>query len=200
MKLSILIPTVTGREKSFNQIEDFLQWQISQASLWDKVEVLSLCDNKELSIGAKRNKLLEMANGDFCVMIDDDDTVHFQFIERIMSAIESNPDCVGYKELCIYENGSVKSSDISLKHKRWNEPKNAGFNHYRSPFYKVPIKTELCRMVGFKDLRYGEDIEFANRIIKLLTNEVYIDEFMYIYRYKEENHNQKYGIKTSVTA
>ncbi len=200
MILSILIPTIIGREKQFNELEDFLQWQVSLASLWDKVEIKSICDNKELSIGAKRNQLLELATGEYCVMIDDDDTVHFQFVERIVNSLQGNPDCLGYKELCLYDGKSAKTSDISLKYKQWQEgngmnPMSTGFNHVRTPFYKVPIKTELCKQVGFKNLRYGEDAEFSKQITPLLRNEIYIDEFMYIYRYKHEPHNLKYGIK-----
>lgn len=204
MILSILIPTVIGREKSFNELEEFLQWQISAGSLWGKVEIQNICDNKELSIGAKRNELLKLATGEYCVMIDDDDTVSYQFVEKILEALEKNPDCVGYKELCIYEGKGVKSSEISIKHRTWQDAKDGrnyytflanGFNHVRSPFYKVPIKTDLCRKVGFKDLRYEEDREFSKAIYPLLKTEVYIDEFMYIYRYRHETHNIKYGIK-----
>lgn len=193
MILSILIPTIKGREKQFNALEEFLQWQINQASVWNEVEIKSLCDNKEMSIGAKRNELLKMASGDYCIMIDDDDTVDFRFIELVLLALEKKPDCIGYKELCIYEGKRIESSIFSKKYKDWQENFD-GFNHVRTPFYKAPIKTELCRNVGFKDLRYAEDHDFAKRIYPLLKTEEYIDEFMYIYRYKHEPHNLKYGI------
>lgn len=199
MILSILIPTVKGREQAFNELKEFLQWQISRDSLQDKVEILSLCDNKEISIGEKRNRMLQMANGEYCVMIDDDDTVHYNYVPTVLKALESKPDCIGYKELCLFENDIVRTSDFSIKYPGWEDSYTSliygGFNHVRTPFYKAPIKTELCKQVGFKDLRFAEDHDFSKRIHPLLKNESYIDEFMYIYRYKTEPHNQKYGIR-----
>ncbi len=49
-------------------------------------------------------------------------------------------------------------------------------------------------MVGVKDMRFGEDHDFANRILPFLKTEHYIDREMYIYQYKSEPHNIKYGI------
>lgn len=193
MILSILIPTVTGREESFAELEGFLKWQINISELSDKVEIKSICDNKEISIGQKRNKLLEMAQGEYCVMIDDDDSVHFQYLKKVLPALEKNPDCVGYKELCIYEGEKkAQSSCFSLRYKEWADNRD-GFDHVRSPFYKMPIKTEICRSVGFKDMRYGEDHDFAKRILPHLKSEVFIGDFMYIYRHKHEEYNIKYG-------
>lgn len=199
MKLSILIPTVVGREQQFDDLCSFLQWQIDMGGYGKDVEIVSEKDNKEISIGAKRNKLLDKAKGEYCVMIDDDDTVHYQYIAKVLEGLKESPDCIGYKELCIYEGKSAKTSNISLRYKQWqaavgSQHLQEGFNHYRSTFYKVPIRTELCRQVRFKDLRFGEDHDFAGRLAPLLKNEVYIDEFMYIYKYNATPHRERYGI------
>ncbi len=61
MIFSILIATVEGRAEKFTALRDHVQAQISDPS---EVEIVSLCDNKEMTIGAKRQRLLEMATGD----------------------------------------------------------------------------------------------------------------------------------------
>lgn len=214
--LSILIPTVAGREEKFNKLHDFIQRQIAVNDInssyinviGDKtfgggiqglyeIEIISYSDNKEISIGEKRNRLYKLAHGKFSWMIDDDDWTHHQAIKLIIDAIKSNPeaDCIGFKELCIYNGKRVESSNFSLKYKEWADNYD-GFNHVRTPFHKTPIATKLCQSVGVKDMRYGEDHEFAKDIYPLLETEVYIDEFIYHYRHNDsEEHNEKYGIK-----
>lgn len=211
--LSILIPTVTGREESFHKLIDFLLSQCKPATVFmnvvqvmqepfyeveQEVEIIIYKDNKEISIGEKRNELYKRAHGKFSWMIDDDDWTHYEAIKLIIDAIKSNPDadCIGFKELCIYNGKRVESSNFSLKYKEWADNYD-GFNHVRTPFHKTPIATKLCQSVGVKDLRYGEDHQFAKDIYPLLENEVYIDEFLYYYRHNDkEEHNEKYGIKS----
>ncbi len=61
------------------------------------VEILSIEDNKEISIGAKRQKLLERAIGDYIVFFDSDDLPFNLYTSKILQALESSPDCVGFK-------------------------------------------------------------------------------------------------------
>jgi len=194
--LSILIPTVVGREEKFEKLKWFLETQINRTSPPLQVEIISISDNKEISIGEKRNQLYKKAIGKFSWMIDDDDWIDFYGIHLICNAIKDNPsaDCIGFKELCIYNGKKVESSNFSLKYKEWADDFD-GFNHVRTPFHKTPILTKICQEVGVKDMRYGEDHQFAKDIYPLLENEVYIDEFIYIYRHNDsEEHNKKYGI------
>lgn len=217
--LSILIPTVTGREEKLRQLIIFLFSQTIQEGIDTQhkkiltagidipmidfpvgseiIEIISYSDNKEISIGQKRNMLYRFASGTFSWMIDDDDWTDGQAIQLIIDAIKANPDidCVGFKELCIYNGKRVKSSNFSLQYKEWASDAD-GFNHVRTPFHKTPIRTTLCQQAGVQDLRYGEDHQFAKDIYPLLKNEIYIDEFIYHYRHNDkELHNEKYGIK-----
>jgi hypothetical protein len=58
------------------------------------------------------------------------------------------------------------------------------------------MKTAIASQIGFNDMRYGEDYDFSKRLklSALIQTEVFIAKTMYFYRYKEEPHNQKYGI------
>ncbi len=196
--LSILIPTVVGREEKFNKLKSFLEWQQWQdINLGKQIEIIIQSDNKEISIGEKRNQLYKKAKGLFSWMIDDDDWVHYDAVNIIAGKIIANlsADCIGFKELCIYNGKKVESSNFSLKYKEWADDFD-GFNHVRTPFHKTPILTKICQEVGVKDMRYGEDHQFAKDVYPFLTNEIYIDEFLYHYRHNDsEVHNEKYGIK-----
>jgi hypothetical protein len=192
--LSILIPTVFERQESFNKLRAFINYQINEYDLNGQVEVLHLVDNKEMTIGEKRNKLYQMANGIYSWQIDDDDNIHHEALPLIIDELKAEDcDCVGYKELCIFDGKRVESSNFSIKYGGWADNVD-GFNHVRTPFFKTPIKTRLCLQVPAPHTRFGEDHEFAMAIYPLLQKENYIDEFVYLYQYNSTPFNKRYGI------
>ena len=178
MKLSILIATIEERAEMFNALVSEIEKQVTK-----DVEILSLCDNKEMSIGTKRDKLYNMANGEYSVMIDDDDSISKDYVKLVIPALKTKPDCVGYKEWVNF-NGVNRGSIFSLKFKEWEncKPVRHGIWYHRTPFCKTPIKTEICRKVGVKDMRFAEDHDFAKRVYPYLKTEVFIDEFLYFYQ------------------
>jgi hypothetical protein len=74
MKLSILICTLPKRIEMYNELIACLTKQIDllPADLINPIEIVS-CSNEFISIGEKRNLLLNEANGDYICFIDDDD-------------------------------------------------------------------------------------------------------------------------------
>lgn len=194
MKLSILIPTVIERAAQFHKLRQFIFRQIIDFELEDLVEIVYLQDNKEVSVGKKRNDLYNLAKGEYSWMIDDDDWVHYEALPMIINLLDGKVDCVGFKELCIFDGKRVESSNFSLQYGGWADNAD-GFNHVRTPFFKTPIKTALCTLVGVADSRFGEDHEFARRIHPYLKTEAYIDQFIYHYVHNSSDHNQRYGIK-----
>lgn len=189
MKLTLAIPTVSGREEQFDKLYEFCQKQAEGL----QVEVIYLKDNKEMSIGAKRQRLYEMSKGEWTVMIDDDDWISDDYVVQVLAALDHNPDCVGYIEDCDIDGRKEKSS-IS---KEWTKWYTYGRNHYRTPYFKVPIRTSLCLQAGVADIRFGENHEFSRRIHPMIKTEVYLDIPMYYYRRvtkRGETHAQRYGI------
>lgn len=191
--LTIAIPTIVTRKDSFNLLYYHLLNQVNEFGLKKEVEIISECDNKEISIGAKRQKLYEKARGKNTVQLDDDDWVPNNFLYEAVRACKKGADCVGYLEDC-HIGGKRKRSIFSRRFKEWGE-NIGGFDYVRTPFFKSPILTSICREVGVADMRFGEDHDFAIRVLPFLKTEVFINEIMYIYRHKEEPHNKKYGIK-----
>lgn len=199
--LTICIPTVLGREKKFDALIAELNRQIAEDTLQGIVEVVFMKDNKQISIGAKRQKLYEMAKGWYSIQIDDDDFISGDFCKRIAHACESGVDCIGYLESVVINGKNEGNSIFTKNYGDWVEKIiPCAENHFcaraRTPFFKTPIKTELCLKVGVVDMRFGEDHDFARRILSHLRTEIFIPEVMYHYRNeKEGTHNQRYGIK-----
>lgn len=198
MLLSILIPTTIDRREQFIKLKSELKRQIVEGGFVDSVEIKSCEDNKEISVGQKRNMLYAAANGKYSVQWDSDDWIHPDGIKIILQAAKEGKDCITYKEHCTMD-GEAKFSNFSLQYTDWNGEGNNilsdGFHFQRTPFFKTPILTSICQQVGVADMRYGEDHDFARKIKSLLKTETHIDEFIYLYQHASTEFNERYGIK-----
>jgi hypothetical protein len=200
LKLSIGIPTVVGREESFNNLLTELRRQIKETKSEWKVELRWIKDNKELTIGEKRKQLYENCNGLYSVQIDDDDMVDPYYIKKMLEAIESDKDCITYN-MKMDDSGVVELMRFSCEYEDWiiNDMRYAKIKHLRTPSVFTPIKTELCKQIDIKHTRYGEDIDFSRKIKPLIKNEFHIEEYLYFYnRIQTETHDERYGIKKLV--
>ena len=193
-KLSILIPSTIDRKEMTEKLIKHIQTQIYHCLAQLDVEVIADIDNREISIGAKRQRMLESASGEYVVQIDSDDWVPDDYIESILKALETGHDCVGHEIECSGTSGKTES--VSIVYAAWAESRH-GYDYIRTPYPKVPIKRSICLQVGYKDLRYGEDHDFSIRLKEsgLVKSEVYIPKVLYFYRYKHMDHFKKYGIQ-----
>lgn len=196
IKLSILIPTVEGREEKLQRLKSILVPQLEKVLNENEeilVELIIAKDNKEISIGRKRQKLLEKAKGEYIVFIDDDDTISKDYVSSILKNLGA--DAVGFLIDCYSDGvytGRAKASRIYLD---WADNVD-GFRYVRNIYHKTAHLRTLALQTGFKDLRYGEDYDYCKRLAPLIKTENFIDKIMYFYQYSSaEDHNRKYGIK-----
>lgn len=197
MKLSILIATTVDRRDMFNNLYIEFKSQISQLHLSDQVEVVYIEDNKQMSIGNKRNELLKLSNGEWIVFFDSDDKPNKRYVELIYLAINNNPDidCIGMNVKMTTNGVNPQRCCHRLRYKEWQNNIN-GWDFVRNITHFNPVKRELALKTGFKDLRFGEDKDYSDRLYPLLTKEFYIEEPLFDYLYtNKQTHNIKYGIK-----
>lgn len=143
-----------------------------------------------LTFGAKRNALVDIARGMMVMCIDDDDDVIDGFLETMLPHVQEGVDVIGYKVACYgYANGCqspevMEPAAVSIKYNTWANNVGA-FKYVRCPHHIVPTKREHVQAIRYKDMHHGEDHEYAMRMQAsgLLKNEVYLDEFMYIYQF-----------------
>lgn len=159
------------------------------------VELLFEEDEKQISVGAKRQKLLERSKGKYIVYFDSDDFPSPNYVSDIIEQLEKEPDCIGFKIEMTTNNENPQTCCHSLKYKSWANNID-GFDYVRNVSHFNPVKKELALQVGFKDLRFGEDKDYSDRVTLLCKHEIFIDKFLFKYRYSNiESHNLKYGIK-----
>jgi len=182
--LSILIPTMTKREKLLSKLLENLYQQQNQS-----IEILTLCGNKA-SIGKKRNDLIFQSAGKYIAFVDDDDTIHPYYANIILEAIKSGKasnenrlvDVIGITGIYTDErtlNQEPKKFIHSIKYGAWFEEKGI---YYRPPNHLNPIRKELAQKAKFKLINMGEDKDYSIRIKKELVSEVFINTPIYHYR------------------
>lgn len=181
--LSILIPTLEGRADSFARIRGKLERQIHEAGLQGQVEILSLCDRGEVPTGIKRNRLMDLARGEFLVSVDDDDDVHDQYVALITNLLLANPevDCIGIKGEVRFAGAPPRIFVYSI---RFSEYRTRNGVYERPPHHLNPVRAEIARRFRFEPVWTSEDHDWSLRLIKsgALRKEVLLDEVIYHYR------------------
>ena len=177
--LSILIPTLPARIETLSLLIQLLNKQVIDFALIDKVQILTLCDTKEMSVGAKRNKLLELSVGRYVCFIDDDDTISPKYLFEIIRAIQSNADVITFCGEYVEYNQSKDFSISKMHNRNYNDHKTI----YRLPNHLCPVKREIALQCLFTDKNYGEDSDYSERINNVIQSEYHIQEKLYYYLY-----------------
>lgn len=184
--LSILICTVDTRSA------DFLPRLLEQLKpqLTPEVELLYLGDiigaGKPLSLGAKRNKMLQIAEAPSVVFIDDDDRVAPNFVSELLNAIEQKPDVdiINYIVEC-----SIDGAPPMPVHYSVNYPAQLNLvdMYLRWPNALMCMRRDLAIQVGYNDMGFGEDTDFGIRLRNAAPKEHAINKVLYYYDYNTSN-------------
>jgi glycosyltransferase involved in cell wall biosynthesis len=182
MILSILIPTLDERQTPFEHIFNKLSHQIDDLTLGRQIEILALRDNREHSLGNKRNRLIEQAQGEFVVFVDDDDDVSTNYVRLITEAIQAHPaiDCIGIQGTILFNGEHPRRFIHSLQYKEYFCQRGV---YYRPPNHLNPIRRAIALRYHFADISYSEDMDWALRLCRdrALSTEVILDEPIYTY-------------------
>ena len=178
-KLSILIPTLPARIDYYSHLIRNLNNQIISNNLQNEVQILSFCDTKDISVGEKRNILLNQSNGRYVCFIDDDDEISPDYLIKIISALESNADVITFCGDYV-ENNLRTAFSISMVHRGNFNDSNI---FYRLPNHLCPVKREIALSCLFTHKNYGEDSDYAEKINQHIKNEFHIQEKLYFYLY-----------------
>lgn len=191
-KLSILIPSTIDRKRMTDLLVENVQNQINDLGVSDQVEIIVDMDNKEVSIGAKRQRMHQKAKGEYVVSIDSDDAVMTDYLAEIWRGIKEQPDCITFEISCSGTKG--RRANVSNNYTDWLDGID-GYDYVRTPYHKVPIRREIALQIGFIDVRYGEDYDFSKRLKKsgLIKTEYHISKPLYHYQYRNAPFRVKYG-------
>lgn len=181
VKLSILICTLLERSE---QLEELINKQLKEQvkKFNGEIEIIAYWNNGERKLADIRQALVDEARGEYVCFIDDDDKVPDYYCEKIMEAIKTKPDMVGWRMQAYWSNIKLKPTFHSLEYKGWSEDQKG---YYRNASHLNPVKKEIAQKVKFQHRgKYPEDERWAKQIARLLETEVFIDDVMYHYHYE----------------
>lgn len=175
--LSILICSVAERADNIAiEIQRQLYDQRALLEDPDRVEIIVLTDTRSMTIGAKRNHLIAMASGRYVVFVDDDDQVSHDYLSSLLDASASGADVLTF-DLEYQLNGVKKwvvrhSITYTDDHRR----------KLNTPRHTSAVRREIALQLPFIESSYGEDSDWAQRLIGLAETEHIIDRVLYVYR------------------
>jgi glycosyltransferase involved in cell wall biosynthesis len=171
-----------SRQRCFKRLHDNLDRQIRATSNTETVEVLSLLDEGSMTIGSKRNQLMDKACGKFIVFIDDDDGISRDYISDIIQAIKEHPnaDCICFNGEITFRGKHRHLLKHSNAYKDWYESHG---EYLRPPCHIMPIRREIALQYRFAEVDYAEDIDWTMRMSKdnVIKEEVSLDSVLYFY-------------------
>lgn len=177
--ISILIPTIPGRENSLANLTISVREKFARIAPHLRIELCVEFDNRVMTIGAKRQKLLMSARGKYLTFIDDDDEITDAYVEDVVEMIRGSYPVMRLRGQ-IAEYTFTHSLANGL-----NSPMASGNVFLRPPNHLNPMMTDVAKLIHFKDAIRGEDLDWTIRMARagFLTHEYTSDygRIHYIY-------------------
>lgn len=179
MKLSILIPTMKGRERFLKRLIDNLSYQINELDSWQDIEIIK-CDDEFKTTGHKRNILIEKSEANYIAFIDDDDMITDCYIQKQLDVVNSGMDCGSLNGL-YFLNGVYGKPFIHSN--IYNEWYTDAIAYRRCPNHLNCIRRDIAIQIPYKDITVGEDGNFSMdlKASGLIKTEYEIKETLYLY-------------------
>jgi glycosyltransferase involved in cell wall biosynthesis len=187
---SILIPAIFERLDRLKGLVSELERQI----LLDKVEgveIVSVVDNRIVTVGEKRQMVLDCSHGDYVAFVDDDDGVSVDYARRITKAIMMSPgiDVITFDNISFIEDH--KPITINMRLRQENEDVRFDDDEAnprpvvrRGAWHMCAWRAELAKAAKFPVKSYGEDWEWAKQLNDVAKTEHHIDAALHVYTYK----------------
>lgn len=195
MKLSILICSTHTRSETFLPAfmsGIFAQYDKLEPAEQEKVEILILVDNKKTMLGTKRNKMLEIAQGEYVVFADDDDILEPDYISSLLKATETDCDAITF-QVSVTLNG--EPAKICTYSKDYEADYNTETSYHRLPNHIMCVKKDLAMAVKYRPILYGEDADYSKRLKAHLKTEHRIDKVLYNYVWNVETTETQFHLK-----
>jgi len=176
---SILIPTLVERSGKLSRLLSSIHEKRKRICPDLKIEFCISCDNREKSVGVKREELLKGARGKYMSFVDDDDDLTDAYFEDALACIR------GEFHVCRLRGQMSQYTFTHSVENKLTDPMARDDVFLRPPNHLNVMLTDMGNLVSFKDATRGEDLDWAIRLAKLgfLRTEYQSDESRIHYIY-----------------
>ena len=176
---TIMIPTIPGRELKLQNLIQSIHELRQRVCPTLRIAIDIGFDNCEVSIGTKRQNMLQAAAGKYTSFIDDDDKVTAHYFEDAAACIAGNFDCMRLR-------GQI--SQWTFTHSLANkltDPMANETTFLRPPNHLNVMKADIAKIVKFRDATNGEDLDWTIKLARMgfLRTEYQSDESRIHYIY-----------------
>ncbi len=177
MNLSILIPSIPSRfERALSLYNEIT------AMCEDKyIEVLMLTDNKQRTIGEKREALKNISKGKYFMFVDDDDSL--LSIERVYEATAKDVDVITFKQRSFNNDGSSYIVTFGLNNPIEHNTDGENYIDCLRPPYHVCAWHHRFKKIHYPAINYAEDAVWVKKALKHAKTEFFIDEVIHSYNF-----------------
>lgn len=186
--LSILIPTTPDRDYLFYPLYDELNRQVYELHnmhpMLGTVEILVDSSKRflegGLSIGKKRQGLVERANGKYLNFLDSDENIAPNYTEQLVRLCNHNRDIVSFRN---FTKTDYYWTLIDMSLKFVNQEATPDGIVKRLPFHICPVKSEFAKMYEFEDINYGEDWQWFQKVLTHCQTEAKTNQILHVYNH-----------------
>lgn len=197
--LSILIATTPDRNRMFTSLCNELYRQIlymnsfhdSLGSIEVVVDGSKRFLDGGLSIGKKREALVQAANGKYLCFLDSDENIAPNYLETLVRLCNQDKDICTFRSLGKLENYWALY-DMSIENT--NQESTPNTIVLRNGWHVCPVKTEYAKLYKFEDISYGEDFIWMHEVLKHCKTEAHTDAILLQY-----NHSSKFSEADRIT-
>lgn len=178
--VAFLIPTIAGRESSLTSLMTSIREKMGRIAPQLRYTINLSFDNRETSVGMKRQHLLQNSEAKYSAFVDDDDEITDAYIEDLAKTIEGS-----YPVMRLRGQIGPYTFTHSLENKL-DSPMARGEVFLRPPNHLNPMMTDVAKFISFGDAVRGEDLDWTIRMARtgFLTHEYRSDDSRIHYIYK----------------
>jgi hypothetical protein len=190
--VTFLIPTIAGRERSLQTLMASIREKMGRLAPHLRYNINLAFDNREMSIGTKRQQLLQGAEGKYSAFIDDDDNITDAYVEDLVQTVQGSHPVMRLR-------GQI--ARYTFTHSLQNtltSPMARGEVFLRPPNHLNPMMTDVAKLIPFADAVRGEDLDWTMRLARagFLTHEYRSDDSRIHYIYNMGDRKLDHGTLT----
>jgi hypothetical protein len=156
--ITYMIPTIPGREASLARLIASIHEKMSRIAPTLRYTIDLGFDNREMSIGSKRQMMIQRSTAKYSAFIDDDDEITDAYIEDLRETIAGSYHVMRLRGT-IHPYTFTHSIENTL-----SSPMARGEVFLRPPNHLNPMMTDVAKFVHFRDAVRGEDLDWTMRM------------------------------------
>lgn len=189
--LSILTPSIPKYHWMLYELREELNKQVSELNRQHPtLGVVTHVINESapyleggLSIGNKRQALVDKASGKYLCFLDVDDDLAPNYVETLVRLCHTDKDVVTFRS---FIKNDFYWSVVDMRLGNTNEEATPDRIVKRNAWHICPVKSKYAKMYKFEDSNYSEDWTWMEKVLKHCETEAHTDQILHSYQHSSK--------------